>query len=58
MLFARRFFAENQAITGDMGTRGLIGDYPDLVREVPMPDDAVSTDVDTPEALTTLKPAA
>jgi molybdenum cofactor cytidylyltransferase len=40
-----------------MGARGLIGDYPDLVCEVPMPDDAVLTDVDTPEALAALKPA-
>jgi molybdenum cofactor cytidylyltransferase len=57
VLFARRFFAEIQAISGDMGARGLIGDYPDLVCEVPMPDDTVLTDVDTPEALAALKPA-
>ena len=57
VLFARRFFAEIQAISGDMGARGLIADYPDLVCEVPMPDDAVLTDVDTPEALAALKPA-
>ncbi len=57
VLFARRFFAEIQAISGDMGARELIGDYPDLVCEVPMPDDAVLTDVDTPEALAALKPA-
>ncbi len=57
VLFARRFFAEIQAIFGDMGARRLIGDYPDLVCEAPMPDDAVLTDVDTPEALAALKPA-
>ncbi len=57
VLFARRFFAEIQAIFGDMGARRLIGDYPDLVCEVPMPDNAVLTDVDTPEALAALKPA-
>ncbi len=57
VLFARRFFAEIQAISGDMGACVLIGDYPDLVCEVPMPDNAVLTDVDTPEALAALKPA-
>ncbi|MEE9544485.1 MAG: NTP transferase domain-containing protein [Rhodospirillales bacterium] len=57
VLFARRFFAEIQAISGDMGARGLIGDYPDPVCEVPMPDDAVLTDMDTPEAMAALKPA-
>ncbi len=57
VLSACRFFAEIQAIFGDMGARRLIGDYLDLVCEVPMPDDAVLTDVDTPEALAALKPA-
>ncbi len=57
VLFARRFFAEIRTISGDMGARGLIGDYPDLVCEAPMPDDAVLTDVDAPEALAALKPA-
>jgi len=40
-----------------MGARGLIGDYPDPVCEVPIPDDAVLTDMDTPEAMAALKPA-
>jgi molybdenum cofactor cytidylyltransferase len=56
VLFARRFFSKIQVISGDMGARGLIGGYPDLVCEVPMPDDAVLTDVDTPEVLAALKP--
>ena len=58
VLFARRFFAEMQAISGDMGAKALIGDYPELVAEVPVPDDGVLIDVDTPEALASLKPAS
>jgi molybdenum cofactor cytidylyltransferase len=58
VLLARRFFAEMQAISGDVGARALIGDYPELVAEVPVPEDSVLFDVDTPEALASLKPAS
>jgi molybdenum cofactor cytidylyltransferase len=51
VLWARRFFAEIEALAGDVGAKHLIGDYADLVCEVPMPDDAVLVDIDTPEAL-------
>jgi len=51
LLFARRFFAEVQAIKGDQGARQLLGEYPELVAEVELGDDAVLTDIDTPEAL-------
>jgi molybdenum cofactor cytidylyltransferase len=54
LLFARRFFAEVQAIQGDQGARQLLGEYPELVAEVALDDDAVLTDVDTPEALAAL----
>jgi molybdenum cofactor cytidylyltransferase len=47
-----------QAISGDVGARALIGDYPELVAEVPVPEDSVLFDVDTPEALASLKPAS
>ena len=60
VLVARRFFPEMQAISGDVGARLLIGDYPEAVREVAMDDlpagQAVLIDVDTPEALAALKP--
>ncbi len=56
LLFARRFFAEVQAIRGDQGARQLLGEYPDEVAEVPMSDDAVLLDLDTPEALAALPP--
>jgi molybdenum cofactor cytidylyltransferase len=58
VLLARRFFAEVQAISGDVGARALIGEYPDAVVEVAMDDlaqgAAVLADVDTPEDLATL----
>lgn len=54
VLFARRFFAEMQEVAGDVGARALIGDHAELVCEVPMDDDAVLVDVDTPEALAAL----
>ncbi|WP_366552590.1 molybdopterin-binding/glycosyltransferase family 2 protein [Aquibaculum sediminis] len=55
VLFARRYFAEVMEISGDLGARPLLGNYPDQVAEVPMPDDAVLTDVDTPEQLDALR---
>jgi molybdenum cofactor cytidylyltransferase len=54
-LLARRYFAEAQAISGDVGARALIGEYPESVAEVAMDDlpsgFAVLQDVDTPEEL-------
>lgn len=47
----RRFFDDMSALGGDVGAKHLIGDFDDLVVEVPMPDDAVLTDVDSPAAL-------
>lgn len=55
VLFARRYFPKVMAIAGDLGARPLLGTYPDQVAEVPMPDDAVLTDVDTPEELERLR---
>lgn len=57
VLFARRFFAEMQAVSGDVGARHLLGEYPELVCEVAMDDEAVLTDIDTPEALAALEGA-
>ncbi len=58
VLLARRYFAEVQAISGDVGARALIGDYPEAVAEVAMDDLAsgfgVLEDIDTPEALEAL----
>ncbi len=57
VLLAKRFLPEVQAISGDIGAKALIGEYPEAVAEVPMADDAVLLDVDTPDALATLKSA-
>ena len=39
-------------MAGDVGAKHMIGEYSDAVCEVPMTDDAVIVDLDTPEALT------
>ncbi len=54
VLIGRQFFAEIQDISGDVGARYLIGQYPDLVCEVEMGNDAVLVDIDTPQALDAL----
>ena len=57
VLWDRRFFAEIAGLAGDVGAKHLIGEHADLVAEVAMPDDAVLTDIDTPEALASLRQA-
>jgi molybdenum cofactor cytidylyltransferase len=54
VLWARRFFPEMAELAGDVGAKHLIGEHADLVADVAMPDDAVLTDIDTPEALAAL----
>ena len=49
VLFARRFFAELQSITGDQGARAVLQKYRDAIVAVEV-DRAVLEDVDTPEA--------
>ncbi len=55
VLLAKRFFAELQTISGDVGAKALIGDYPEMVCEVPVEDDGVLIDADTPAALKALE---
>ena len=50
----RRFFEDMTALGGDVGAKHLIGDYADVVVEVPMSDDAVLMDIDSPAALARL----
>lgn len=54
VLWARRFFAEMSDVKGDVGARHLLGEYADLLCEVPVEDDGVLLDVDSPEALRAL----
>ncbi len=58
VLFARRFFAEMESVSGDVGARHLIGESPELVCEVDMADDGVLLDIDTPQALEQARGAA
>lgn len=51
VLFARRFFPEMCVLEGDTGARSLLEKHATVVCHVPMPDRAVTLDVDTPEAL-------
>ncbi len=55
VLWARRFFSEMAQIAGDVGARHLIGEHAELVAEIEMDDDAILTDIDTPEALEALR---
>jgi molybdenum cofactor cytidylyltransferase len=54
VLWARRFFAEMQAVEGDVGARHLIGEHGDSVHEVEIESDAVLIDIDSPDALAAL----
>jgi molybdenum cofactor cytidylyltransferase len=55
VLWSRRFFPAMAELAGDVGARHLIGEHADLVCEVAMADDAVLLDIDTPEALASLR---
>ena len=55
VLLARRFFAELQTLSGDVGAKALIAGYPEAVAEVPVDDEGVLLDADTPEALKALE---
>jgi molybdenum cofactor cytidylyltransferase len=54
VLWAARFFPEMKKVHGDAGAKHLIGDYDEVVREVPVDDNAVLLDIDTPQALAAL----
>jgi molybdenum cofactor cytidylyltransferase len=55
VVWARRFFHDLMAISGDIGARHLIGSYSEAVAEVPVAGEAALTDVDTPESLSAVK---
>ncbi len=55
ILWARQFFAEMMALSGDQGARKLIEEHADLVAEVEMENDAIFIDIDTPDALARLR---
>jgi molybdenum cofactor cytidylyltransferase len=51
VLWSRRFFADLMALDGDVGARHLIARYPEALVEMPVTDQAVFLDIDTPDAL-------
>jgi molybdenum cofactor cytidylyltransferase len=51
VIWARRFFPELMAVTGDVGARHIIGNVAESVAEVAVTDPAVTVDIDTPDAL-------
>ena len=51
VLWDGRFFDAIQNVSGDVGARHLIGAHQDVLCEVPIEDNAVITDLDTPAAL-------
>ena len=51
VLWDQRFFDAIQNVSGDVGARHLIGEHEDVLCEVPIEDNAVITDLDTPAAL-------
>lgn len=51
VLWSSRYFPELQQLAGDSGARSLLEQHADVLCYVPMPDDGVTIDVDTPEAL-------
>ena len=54
VLWGRQHLAALMALNGDKGGRALVDQYTDDVVEVAMPDAAVLTDIDTPEALASM----
>jgi molybdenum cofactor cytidylyltransferase len=54
VLWGRQHFEALRTLAGDQGARGLFDQYTDELVEVAMPDSAVLTDIDTPEALAAL----
>ena len=55
VLIGRQFFDEISKLEGDRGARPLFDRYPALVCSLPMSDDSILQDVDTPAALDALR---
>ncbi|WP_120498492.1 NTP transferase domain-containing protein [Kiloniella sp. EL199] len=55
VLWSRSFIPEMLNLKGDSGARHLLGNYPGDLQEVPMENTSVLSDIDTPEALSTLR---
>lgn len=51
VLWGAEHFAAMETVAGDTGAKHIIGEHAEQVCEVPMDDDSIFVDVDTPEAL-------
>jgi molybdenum cofactor cytidylyltransferase len=51
VIWARRFFPELMAVTGDVGARHIIANVAEAVAEVAVSDVSIAVDVDTPDVL-------
>ena len=51
VIWSRRYLPAMMTLTGDRGARPLLQEFAANVWEVPMGDDAIFIDVDTPEVL-------
>ena len=51
VIFGEQFFSEMTQVGGDSGAKHLIGEHEEELVEVPMEDDGIILDVDTPDAL-------
>ena len=55
VLWARRFFDEMRALTGDAGARALLAPYAGQICEIEAGSDAPLTDIDTEQALSAFR---
>ncbi|TNE33399.1 MAG: 4-diphosphocytidyl-2C-methyl-D-erythritol kinase [Alphaproteobacteria bacterium] len=55
VLIASEFKPEIMALAGDIGAKPLIAEHADLVHQIETGDNAIFTDVDTPEALSRIR---
>lgn len=51
VLWGAQYIAEMRDLKGDVGAKHLIGEHEDAVCEVPMPDEGIFRDIDTPDDL-------
>ncbi|MFZ2468087.1 MAG: nucleotidyltransferase family protein, partial [Parvibaculum sedimenti] len=51
VLWGAQYMAEMRDLKGDVGAKHLIGEHEDAVCEVPMPDEGIFRDIDTPDDL-------
>jgi len=58
VLWARRFFDEMRALSGDAGARALLGLHAGMICEIEAGSDAPLTDIDTEEALSAFQERA